>query len=561
MHISCIQNNKEKAFFCVFGIIFGILFFIGVYGIEVINPRYYEWIISNGGDSSITFWGGLFFQKSDWSLSNFGINDLTYPYNCSLIFFDGIIPLAYFFKLVYLLLFNDYTILQFIGVHSLICCGLQGLFSALIVLKISKNKVLRIVGIVLLTDTNILMARLFVHNSLAAQYIILAAIVIYLYKLQLGNKRYVLYGLLTGFSTIMHLYFTLMLAFLIFLDLLEDGITDKKWKKSILAYLSIFSFAAIVLWFFGGFQTEVASAPCGGKEELFKYHSNILTLFDPGTSSIFLRDLPEGNFQYEGYGYLGFGVIILLAIEAIVLLLFRIKRIFGEKQIEYFYPLNKKTVILAIVLSFVIAVGPHVMLGNHVLLDIPVPSIVHPFFYTFKSLGRFVWITCYVLICCSIWLAQVLIDSIVSYRRVSFLIIIFIGLIQIVDLWPMYNAHYDKFARHESWESIMVSSQWDKLAEEKEHIILITNDIVYSQESLCNSMMLFAYKNDLKMSATKIAHSSNMIHEKSLAWLDEIKNGKIDNKAIYWFQSQELMDMARDKMHTEIIDGYYVGWN
>lgn len=200
------------------------------------------------------------------------------------------------------------------------------------------------------------------------------------------------------------------------------------------------------------------------------------------------------------------------------------------------------------------------MFGNHFVFDIPIPSVFNFFFFTFKSLGRFIWITVYILICASIYLAQLMIDSKMISTRVMNCVLLVLCLIQVVDLSPVYTERHAKFAHYESWESSMKSDIWDRLAKEKKYICLITDGLVHSEVDLCNDMKIYAYHNDMKMTATAIAHPSTLMHESSLKYFEEIKEGNADPEAIYWFETEELMDEANKFMHTEIIDGYYIGW-
>jgi hypothetical protein len=101
--------------------------------------------------------------------------------------------------------------------------------------------------------------------------------------------------------------------------------------------------------------------------------------------SRWLPSVPVLADQYEGFSYLGLGMIVL----GLALLFDLARRRFHGGIDRAGVPLAVTAVAL-----FVFAVGSVVAIGPHVLLDAPIPG---PVLGLFRSSGRFVWVPYYAL--------------------------------------------------------------------------------------------------------------------------------------------------------------------
>jgi hypothetical protein len=80
------------------GVALGIISFVIIYGIKVINPLYTDWLLGNG-DLSQHYLGWEFFRKCEWIFPIGMTNKLAYPTETSVIFTDSIPVFAVIFKL------------------------------------------------------------------------------------------------------------------------------------------------------------------------------------------------------------------------------------------------------------------------------------------------------------------------------------------------------------------------------------------------------------------------------------------------------------------------------
>lgn len=79
------------------GVIGALIFFI-MCGLRILNPFYYKWIFNAYHDSILSFFGWIFYGKTPADEALFGMYDLSYPHELSIIFADVIIPFAVLLK-------------------------------------------------------------------------------------------------------------------------------------------------------------------------------------------------------------------------------------------------------------------------------------------------------------------------------------------------------------------------------------------------------------------------------------------------------------------------------
>ena len=81
------------------GCIIGIIIFVSLYGVNILNVSYDDWLLAESGDLTCEYVGWLFFRESDWSFPIGNVEGLVYPDIISIIFNDSIPLFAIFFKI------------------------------------------------------------------------------------------------------------------------------------------------------------------------------------------------------------------------------------------------------------------------------------------------------------------------------------------------------------------------------------------------------------------------------------------------------------------------------
>jgi hypothetical protein len=163
-----------------------------------------------------------------------------------------------------------------------------------------------------------------------------------------------------------------------------------KDRRSIATWIPVaLACVAIAQWFAGYFGPESRRPQWG-----FEYESaNALSWLVPLRSGIFgdlqgIVRVEATGFQYEGYAYLGVGVLFL----SLALLL---SRSLGAGP-----AIRRHWVLFATIVGFsLLALSNHVYVGPHEVLSYPIPKFLKWIPGQFRSPGRFVWLPIYVFVC------------------------------------------------------------------------------------------------------------------------------------------------------------------
>ena len=109
----CIKRNCDGILYGLSAMI-GMMVFIAVYGVAVLNPTYDDWLLGKG-DLTQHYLGWCFYRSSDWTFPIGLTNNLAYPSYTSIIFTDSIPVLAVFFKLFSFILPDTFQYLGWWG--------------------------------------------------------------------------------------------------------------------------------------------------------------------------------------------------------------------------------------------------------------------------------------------------------------------------------------------------------------------------------------------------------------------------------------------------------------
>lgn len=385
------MSLKKQAFI---GGILGIVTYIWLCGAKTLNPFNYDWILNVYHDSALSFWGWIFYKKAPISDGIFLCLDMSYPHQLSIIFTDVIVPFAIILKPILSLLLPNHTIFQYLGIWSLICYVLQRVVAAILLYKTTQNNVARFCGIIIVLLSPIMMQRLFMHNTLVAHWLIIGALCICVYRNKLDKRRYLLLVVLFGLAAMTHLYFVPMLAIIFVSEMMYEIIYERKFFTHLVTGIMSLVLSISIVAILGGFSTEISDADQAWSYTiLYKYSSNLLTWIISLGNSLFLPEFPSMGEEYEGFAYLGFGMLLAILYMQIVFITCKERR----KQIVN----NGVATICSIVcvlVSIIIRVGSRLTIFDKEIVNIDLLNIVDYFFAIFRSIGRFIWIAYYVII-------------------------------------------------------------------------------------------------------------------------------------------------------------------
>ena len=334
------------------------------------------------------------------------------------IVFTGAVPfLSIIFKIFKNFLPNNF---QFFSFWIFLCFFLQLLFSYLIVYHFTQNKKYSVISSFFFILSPILFYRIPMHISLVGQWIILASF--FAETITKEKIRFYYWISILAISPLIHFYFTLMLSLIYFIIVFDRFLIEKKFSKSLKEISAPFFSLLLVMYLSGYFEISLPDSLGYGYGY---YKANILSFFNPASTpynfswSNFIPMIQTSGGEYEGFGYLGLGGIILF-----ILLLFNfVKRepLLGFKKNRPYY--------LLIIIFFILAISNTINFGSFVLLDTPLPKFLYAPLSVIRASGRFIWPIYYLIL---------IVGLILIYKKNekkrALLILITILCIQIIDI-------------------------------------------------------------------------------------------------------------------------------
>ncbi|MCM1222543.1 MAG: DUF6311 domain-containing protein [Lachnospiraceae bacterium] len=526
---------SDKAVFGITGMLAAIIF-ISIYGVHVLNPTYTDWLL-RGGDLSQHYLGWAAYRKSSWHFPIGMIDTLSYPDRISVIFTDSIPCLAVFFKILSPVLPENF---QYFGLWGIMCFVFQGMIAARILKNYSDSRILVIIGSLLFIYAPVMIWRMYAHTSLAGQWILLLGLEsIFLKEKFLEAKRVYLRSAVIGIlSASIHIYFVLMNGIILLSACLMDIFYEKRLKRSFYSMTLYLTSTFFTIGILGGFSSGVAAQADG----LGVHSSNLNTLFNPQGWSCIYQDLPlYGSGQYEGFGYLGAGNILLLLTTFVILMGFISKKRV-KKYIKTALPM-----LLACAMSVAVAISPVITLGDQKILEIRCPELIIHIWSIFRASGRIVWVAVYI-----VELAGCAVCFKLMNKRAALALICLCVYFQVYDIHEILDSKNETFNQTVEYRSVLESDFWDTAATDSEvkHIVF-----VQAPEHLY-AFTDWALKNGKTVNRFYFARSKGESTQENLTRsLSELSSEDI---FICKNPSNTLQCMAYD-MDYYLIDNYIVG--
>ena len=541
------QPKKKTESFKNYYILIGCLatiVFICMYGIRILNPTYIDWLFAGNVDILQHYIGWEAFRMGKWTFPIGLTNTISYPTQISIIFTDCIPIAAIFLKLISFILPKTF---QYLGLYGLICTILQAILSAKIIRKYTSSKITVVVSSMLFTVVPTVIYRMFYHTALSSQWLLLIALdTIFLYDdYKEGKKIYYIWILLAFLISTIHIYYLVMCGIILVGYIILDILNTKKVKKSIILLSSYILTALASIYLLGGFYNNVPNDSFG----FGKYSFNLNGLINPQSWSVFIRNMPMLKDQYEGFSYLGLGVIILIIIAMITSIIW-IKK---EKNI---LKENKNIIISLLIISIIsviVALSPKVYLGKTLLFELKLPSFLNELWSIFRSTGRFVWPVINIIMLSSI------IIILKRFKWQNALLIISICLfIQIIDLGVVLGTRRSYYSA-----VIKRKERVDIASFEKLESLINNNDIkllVLANKDMYDDTKMFyidwALNNNIKSNRMRFARSG---FDKLLDSNTEKYLKNKDESKVYIFDNKN--DCIGNELYCyELPDGNYVGY-
>lgn len=369
------------------GAVCGCLFFARDLGFALVDPESIGWLLR--GDWGQHYSGWAMFRHTAWAWPPGLLPEVFYPVGTSIVYTDSLPLLALLLKPLSQWLSEPF---QYIGIWLLTNCILQGAFGALLTARVDRGRFAVVAGAVLFLFAPIFLRRLG-HDTLMSHWLLLAALWLYFRRAAASGIMATAWRwcLLVGVAALVHPYLAVMTLAIQLADAWKRVRIDREtgWVQAGAAIAASLSIAA-VLWWLAGTYIIPAKDGAGGVA-YGRYSFNLLGFINPMGFSRLLPTLPSLPDQYEGFAYLGVG-LLFLATAALIAYLRDTRRL---TQAGEWRPL------VAVAIGFLIfAASSVVVIGNWIVVNAP---IEHPLLGVFRSSGRFAWIAYYAIMLAVLW--------------------------------------------------------------------------------------------------------------------------------------------------------------
>lgn len=367
------------------GALLGALVFVALYGFRVLDPTCVDWILNNPSpDPSQHYLGWAFFRNSAVRLPYLGANySVIYPYRTSILFTDSIPLLALLGKLLSPILPGRF---QYFGWWGLLCYALQGGLAQAILARLGRvrpDKTARcwasVAGAGVLVLFPALTMRMFAHTALAANWLVLLAVWLWLQsdKLLPTTRRACLVWAGMGILCAgIHLYYLPMVGLVLLGYAVRRGLQKRGVAAVVLPVVCFCAAALAELVALGAFASNFAGYSNG-----YLNGADLLNLVVPGLAA-----------SWEQNVYIGLGAVLALGLAVLCLVVACVR---GRVHLAEFFRRHRIWLVagaVVLVLDAVAAMGNQITLGGKSLGTVPIPQFLMDFWAMFSSCARLAWL-------------------------------------------------------------------------------------------------------------------------------------------------------------------------
>lgn len=533
--------------------VFGIMLFVMLYGIMPLDVTNDAWIMAGYDEDDLTqhYAGWVQFRTSEWSFPLGMIGDMAEGTGTMLSFTDSIPLLAIFFKLFDFMLPETF---QYFGWYNLLCFVLQAIAGYQLVRRKSDSTMFCYMGTLLFLFSPILWERAFRHSALASHWFVLFALLIYLKSREARRngeqsfpKSYIVLNVLT---VLIHPYFLPMVMIFTALTVWENIIEFRSYLKNAAFFIVNAITAFVSGWFIGALGWGVESSRFG-----YGYFSmNLNAPVNPKSLggydwSVFLPELPQMSGNYDGFNYLGMGILLLLLPASILAVRKVYNRTLHNNVEKRQWIRTNIWFLLAMLFMTVFAVSNVVSCNDREFLSIPLPYRIYELCGIFRASGRMFYPVYYVLYTGIIYqLAEY------AKPKTAFIVLMAGLLIQAADLSGVMAEKHQAMAENVDYRSLLDEIELAELAKGHRKITVSEVwDIIELQR-----LSVWAGKNGLKTSYS-IANSGTYQESDLLASeeIEALKSGEYDKTIIYVTQNPEVFKIWLRNLEEDEITKYY----
>lgn len=365
---------------------------------------------------------------------------------------DSIPLLALFFKL-----FNSKLpeTFQYFGIYVMCCFILQTYAGVLIFSLYRKRDLIVYIQTIFLSFSPIMIERAFRHTSLASHYLVLFALYIFLRAKKRGHSNYDYFMLvLIALCILIHPYFLPMVFGLLVSDIIDMVYFERRLKQAVLL---LFVSACIILHL--SYSLGILGQGINLVQGYGMFTMNLNALFNPVSTNIMktgslnskyewssiLPVLPQINGNYDGFNYLGFGIILLWVIIGTYVV---VKTFKLEKRKRYVSFVRKYMSLFLILIVFSCYAVSNCITWNDFEFQIPIPECINRVCSIFAASGRVFWPVYYSLtIFALVFGTKLIIEKTksVKWGTVTLVAILAIQIYDMRDIIVIKHSYFSQF--------------------------------------------------------------------------------------------------------------------
>lgn len=315
----CLSSSVQST---LLGAVVGAFFFFCIYGFVVLDVTYDDWIRNATGDFAQSYYGWKFYRASDWHWPIGLMDGVADPSLTPIMYIDSVPLFDVFFKILSPILPGTF---QFFGIWGLCCFVLDGAIGARIVFQLTNNVIYSTFASVFFTLTTFSIQRLYTHTALAANWVILLGILLIITNNEGRSiiKHVLLWCGLFFLAISVNMYYVPIIGILMVLEVIYLVFSQKCTVLGFSELCASMIGAVLAFYLYGGFYHISGTSVNGGG--LGRLGANLNALLNPMETGLyltgwskFIKSKPVAVLgQYEGYSYLGLGLIALLSIAAV----------------------------------------------------------------------------------------------------------------------------------------------------------------------------------------------------------------------------------------------------
>ena len=481
--MQALQKKQKTWVLLLLGALLGLAAFLCLYGTAPLDPANDAWIWYGYDETDIHqhYAGWLGFRNSSWQFPLAQADALAYPAGTgvNISFTDSLPWVSVLFKLLAPVLPAQF---QWFGLYELAAFILQGMAAALVLGLFLYDLLPLAAGTALFAFSPIMIERAFRHVALSSHYIVLFALYAYLRGRREQRCFMPVFWLLAALGVGITPYFLPMAAIFALLLAVENALHTRK----LLASCGLFLGTCAAGYAAGVVLGSLNNGYSASRENYGVFSFNLNALFNPSskggyTWSRILPARPQLYGQYDGFNYLGFGMLALLGVLCAAAVVLAVRSQAGRAALA---GLLRRNLVLILGMAFMtlFAITNVVCFDDVDLLNIPLPEGLVKLCGIFRASGRMFYPVYYVLMtACIVGLARLLrrVGKAALYPAV----LVLVAAVQLFDLSAMivekHTAMAETAAKPQPYPQELVDCR------DNYGTLMLADDIIHARNVIC----------------------------------------------------------------------------